>query len=200
MKKLFFLVLMILVGSASGKDLTLFTVEGRSDDGNWHVVAKYSSKQKPVLEHYKECIRQYCSGDMYDGTYQCEECREYTEMKERVKWSIDIETSFYYKNELKTINNYSHWFREEKMSKTYYTIYAADGFLYSQSCPGDKDCFRFFAYISESSKELILGHLTKNLDPVISIFEKKLVGRLNIINRDQSLTKLPATFIIKRSL
>jgi hypothetical protein len=200
MKKWLFLICLTLAGSAFGKDLALFTVEGRSEDGNWHVVAMYSSKQKPVLEHYRDCLRQYCSGDMYDGTYQCEECREYSVMKERVNWSIDIETSFYYKNELKTTNTYSHWFHEDKMDKPYYTLFATNGFLYSQSCPDRNCCFALFASINDSSKELIVGYLTENLDPVISIIGKKMVGHLNIPKDYPNVTKLPATFVIKRGL
>lgn len=180
----------------SAKDLSLFNVEGKSNDGEWSVQAKFYSTEKPTREYYKTCIRQQCSGDPMEGTYQCNECEEYSELKERINWTVKVATTFYYRNEIKSSGIYVENFKINKMKNLDYTLSTSP--LYSQSCNSPDICFRFLGFNKNSDSEVILGHLDKDLNPTISIIGNIVEGRM-VVDEDHQQTKnLSASYIIKK--
>jgi len=189
---LVFVLFLLVTTQVLAKQAPLFTIEGKTRDKAWSVVSKFYSQEKPKIEKYRECLRQYCHGDWYEGNYSCEECTEYSEWKERVDWTISIETSFYHNNVLQHKSVYSSWFLEKKVDQESYLFYATSKTLYSQSCPDNSHCFKFFAGFTSP-----VGYLDQDLNPHIKIFGQTLQGRMNLFHNNQTII-LPVTFEISR--
>jgi hypothetical protein len=198
MKKLYVLLLIqLVIASAYAKDTPLFTIKGKTINGDWTAISRFYSHGKPEVSQYKECLSQRCHGDPMEGDYTCEKCTEYSELKEKIQWSIESETSFYYRDNLQTKSTYPSFFMHQKSQKGVNGIFATNGFIYAQSCKNSDECMRLFV-TGNTEKNLLIGNLDRNLNAHFSIIGKRMKGRMNVELKNKSTVILPATFVIEK--
>lgn len=180
-------IIFVTMMSTAAMSQTIFTILGESLDGNWKMEAIYTSPLIPHNQYTEKCHHsEICSGDPYDGTFECEPCREPYKVLTAKFWDVVVNVRFFYMGK--------ETYRTDRSVYLYHLIGEnIVNYSFGESWSKKNDILHGF-WVKE--KEGVLG-LSNPDSSSIRILGGVFKGVIHLGNKKDGYKEIPASFHVK---